>query len=409
MKVMQINNVYNFGSTGKITYDIHNGLIKRNIESVVCYGRRNRTSEENIYKICTELYAKLQNVISRFTGIMYGGCYISTQHLIDLIKNEKPDVVHLQCLNGYFVNIYKLIEYLKKKGIPTVLTLHAEFMFTANCGHAFECEKWKTGCGKCVNFHKCTKSIFFDRTAKSWKKMKKAFDNFEKIDVISVSPWLMERAKQSPFLEDKNHSVILNGIDTDIFRVYPDSKKMLDEIGIREKKVIFHVTPYFSGNSEHIKGGYYVYEIAHRLQNEDIAIVVAGEYDCSLKYPDNMYMLGMIRDQKKLAMLYSMANVTLLTSKRETFSMVCVESLCCGTPVVGFRAGAPEMISLSEYSHFCDYGNVDELVGNLQNVLLKSKDVFLEKQAKNIYAKEKMIDQYVRLYKKCRSESFEKL
>ena len=55
-----------------------------------------------------------------------------------------------------------------------------------------------------------------------------------------------------------------------------------------------------------------------------------------------------------------MANLTILTSQFETFSMVCAESLCSGTPVVGFKAGAPEQISIQQYSEFVEYGKIDE-------------------------------------------------
>ena len=58
MKVLQINNVYNYGSTGKLTKHIHDALTERGIESVVLYGRRQRTKEHNIHKTCTELEAK---------------------------------------------------------------------------------------------------------------------------------------------------------------------------------------------------------------------------------------------------------------------------------------------------------------------------------------------------------------
>ena len=58
-----------------------------------------------------------------------------------------------------------------------------------------------------------------------------------------------------------------------------------------------------------------------------------------------------VEDQSELAAFYSLADVTLLTSEKETFSMVCAESLCCGTPVVGFQAGAPEGISLPAVSY----------------------------------------------------------
>ena len=120
--------------------------MKRKIDSVVFYGRRFETSDRNVHKICSEIYGKLNNGFSRVTGLMYGGCFTATNRLISAINREKPDVIHLQCLNGYFVNIYKLLNFLNKNRIPTVLTLHAEFMYTANCGHAYECEKWKTGC-----------------------------------------------------------------------------------------------------------------------------------------------------------------------------------------------------------------------------------------------------------------------
>ena len=82
-------------------------------------------------------------------------------------------------------------------------------MHTSNCGHALECNKWKTGCGKCPRFKQETKSWFFDKTHRSWLKMKKAFEGFNNLIVTSVSPWLMERAKESPILADKRHFVVL--------------------------------------------------------------------------------------------------------------------------------------------------------------------------------------------------------
>lgn len=154
MKVLQVNCVYKNGSTGKITYDIHRELQTRGIESVVCYGRGEKTDEPGIYKTCGEFYSKINNLFSRFTGVMYGGCFFSTNKLISVIEKERPDIVHLHCINGYFVNIYRLVKWLKKKKIKTVLTLHAEFMHTANCGYALDCDRWKNGCGNCPRLKK---------------------------------------------------------------------------------------------------------------------------------------------------------------------------------------------------------------------------------------------------------------
>ena len=96
MKVLQVNNVYKKGSTGKITFDIHKGLLNKGVESIVCYGRGKVVNEKGIYKTCPEWYAKLNNLITRFTGVMYGGCFFSTNKLIRVIKKEKPDIVHIQ-------------------------------------------------------------------------------------------------------------------------------------------------------------------------------------------------------------------------------------------------------------------------------------------------------------------------
>ena len=398
MKVLQVNCVYKKGSTGKITADIHEGLIARGFESVVCYGRGGKIRENSVYKTCGELYSKLNNLWSRISGLMYGGCLFSTKRLIRIIKKEKPDVVHLQCINGYFVNIYKLIKWLKNSGIKTVLTLHAEFMHTANCGHAFDCEEWKTGCKNCKRWKKETKSWFICGVRRSWKKMKKAFDGFDNLTVVSVSPWLMERAKQSPFFKDKNHVVILNGVNTEIFKIYEANEKR-KELNLDNSKIIFHATPYFSDFPESNKGGHYVFELAKKFINQDVKFVVAGNFKHGMEIPDNMVLLGRISDQNELAQYYGVADVTLLTSERETFSMVTAESLCCGTAVVGFKAGAPEQITIKEYSDFVEYGDVNALYESVKTSLEKTYNrEEISKLAHEKYADEKMIEKTIEIY-----------
>ena len=401
MKVLLINCVYRKGSTGKIVYDIYSGLLRDGQECTVCYGRGQKTTEPSVYKCCTELYAKWHNLLSRFTGMMYGGATCSTARLCKIICKENPDVVHIHCINGYFVNIYKLITFLKNNHIKTVLTNHAEFFYTANCSHALDCEKWKTGCGNCPRLKRETKSIFLDRTAYSWNKMKNAFCGFDDIVVTSVSPWLQERAQASPILSDKKHVCVYNGVDTSVFR-FCSGDAVRRNLELENRKIIFHATASFSSDVHHIKGGCYVIEMAKRFweTDKDVAIVVAGPYSLTEEAPPNMYFLGNLSDQKELAQWYATANVTLLTSKKETFSMIVAESLCCGTPVVGFEAGAPEMIALKEYSSFVPQGNVDMLFATLETYLNTSSPdrESVSKCAHLEYGREKMVSHYMSIY-----------
>lgn len=399
MRILQINSVYAKGSTGKIVKDIHSYLMGRDYDSFVCFGRGQASTDSRVIKTCGEGYSKLNNAFSRINGLEYGNCHISTKRLIFEIEKIQPDVVHLHCLNGYYVNVFQLIEYLKKKHIPTILTLHAEFMYTGNCGHAFECEKWKTGCGACPNLRGATKSLFVDRTAKSWKMMRDAFRGYENLIVASVSPWLKERAALSPILADKEHVVVLNGLDSDLFTYQKSSIR--EELGINsDEKMIFHATPTFSLSPTHIKGGIHVYNLAKKLADTGVKVVVAGEHG-DIPRLDNLILLGKITDQQELAKLYSAADLTLLTSRKETFSMVCAESLCCGTPVVGYKAGAPEQISLPEYSKFVENGDIEALYSAVVEMIESDHDkAGICETAGQVYSAETMARNYVDLYKR---------
>lgn len=392
MKILQVNNVYGEKSTGKITKEIHDGLLRAGHEAVSAFGRGTARSGENVIRLCPEWYGKLNALRARVTGIPYGGCFFSTLRLQRLIRKEKPDVVHLQCINGDFVNIYRLVGWLKKSRIKTVVSLHAEFMYTANCGHAFDCNQWKQGCRKCPDPKKAVKSWFFDRTGHSWKKMRDAFSGFEKDCVICpVSPWTEARAKQSDILKDFSFRTIYNGINTaEIFR--PDGAPPRGEV-----PTVVCVTAFFSGKKDHPKGGWYLIELAKRMP--DVRFVVAGSHDEIAGLPENLTLLGVVADQRKLADLYRQADLSVLVSEKETFSMPCAESLCCGTPVVGFRAGAPEQIALPEYSAFADFGDLDELERITREWLSKACDRFaIASHAEAVYSARVMTESFLDIY-----------
>ena len=96
-----------------------------------------------------------------------------------------------------------------------------------------------------------------------------------------------------------------------------------------------------------------------------------------------------------------MAQMTILTSQKETFSMICAESLCCGTPIIGFKAGAPETIALPEYSYFYEFANIMALFIKVKEMLYTdSYDANqISEIAKETYSAKRMAKNYLSLYK----------
>ena len=394
MKVLLVNCVYGQGSTGKILKSLHQGLIARGWDSYVRYGRGQISSEPNVEKLASERVAQLQALASRISGYSYSCSPITTKRLKDDINQIKPNIVNLHCINANTVNIAEILEFLKRKNIPTVVTAHAEFLYTGGCGHALTCNKWKTGCGNCPQFHspdsQLSTSYLFDRSKSYWHALEKAYSGFNDLRITGVSPWLVDRIKQSPFFSSEQVCYTPNGVDTNIFH-----PRLADDLrrchGIAETaKVYLHVTPNFKMP---LKGGKYILELANRINEirpKDIVIIIG--YDGSTAdLPKNVIPITHTNNQEELAEYYSMADATVIASSRETFSMVTAESLCCGTPVVGFKAGGPESICRFGHASFCEYGDIVSLVKN-------SITIYKSKEISSIYTKEFSMDSMTRQY-----------
>lgn len=290
-----------------------------------------------------------------------------------------------------------------KKKIPTIITHHAEIYYTGNCGYAFDCTKWiNEECQRCKNPKEVTWNFMFANPHRNWSRLYRSLKKFDtdRLYYTTVSPWLKDRFNLSLLSKGYSCDVVFNGIDTKIF-----SRKPIDTINksnmLKPLEYIIYVSSNFDPiDKNDIKGGYYIIELAKLMPEAQFVIVATNNTNCD-ELPSNIFLWGKASCQEELARLYSNAAVTVLTSRKETFSMICAESLSCGTQVAGFMAGGPESISLMEYSKFVEFGNtellkhaVEELKGN------KYDRDELSLLAHEVYSLENMTSGYEIIYKR---------
>jgi putative colanic acid biosynthesis glycosyltransferase len=387
MRVLQINVLYAQGSTGHITETLHKEYLKEGIDSFVLFGRGPKQGDKRLIR-CSYLWeAKLWRFISLFTGNLYGGVPFSTLHIKQLIKKLQPDVIHLQCINGNMVNIYSLMNWLKKKKIKTVLTHHSEFMFTGGCGFAM-CEKWKSECKHCPHKREIFGRFSLDRSLSNFKRFKKAFRDFVLLTNVYVSPWLQQEATLSPALQGSKGQVILNPIDTSIFKT--NAASPLPK-GLQNKKYVFLPISKFGVAN---KGANSIDMIADRLKEAHLMLAVAGAPSDHKFISENAVNLGFLSSPAVMATLYQNAACTLIVSKVESFSMPAAESLCCGTPIAGFKAGGPESFADPQFSEFVDVNDLGRLVSAI--VRLAGRKV--PQNAACIFEPKLTVEQYLKLY-----------
>lgn len=397
MKILMVDVNYKYSSTGKIVHDLSVQLKKNGHQVETCFGRGKVVEEVGVVRVATSTEVVVHAVLSRISGLVDGFSPLATKRLIAQVEEFRPDVVHLHELHGYYVNISEFVKFLKEKKISVVWTFHCEFMYTGRCGHANECEKWKETCYDCPQLSEYPRSLFFDFSQKMHDEKKALFQNFYNLIIVTPSSWLAKRVSQS-FLKNKRIEVVYNGIDTDVFKP-TDHEYLRGRHGLTSERIFLAVAPNLMSE---IKGGSWIVELAKKFLRVDITFILIGIADVDQSWPDNLIALPLLKDQRELAAYYSIADLTLLPSRKETFSLVTVESLACGTPVLGFDSGAPVEVAPKGYGHFVKYGDLDSLSRSLEEFLdgelvFHSKEACVEFSSSN-YSKEKMFEGYMSLY-----------
>ena len=378
MKILLINVVYGKGSTGFITESLFEAYKKLGHDVSVIYGRHSTVHNSTVFKCTSELESKIHHAWSKFSGNMYGGMCISTKNIIKKIKEINPDVVHLQCLNGYFVNIYKLLKFLGNGKIKVIMSMHADFMMTGGCGLAINCANYlKLQCKNCKFVKEFNSPFSLRRTHHFYKKLENSLLTFdsEKLIVTCVSPWLAKRYSKSPLYSRFKVCSVLNPIDNIFF-----SNPSVNHYSNKTNNILYVTSNIYDQD----KSAHFIEPVAEKMPDCNFYILSSRNVNYETKCKNIQFIFGGNLKKEDLRDYYGFADASLIFSQRETYSMTVAESLACGTPVVGFKCGGPDSIGFSKSAIFVDYGNVDEMVKRIQEILSSHERVVLDKNLDNI-------------------------
>ncbi len=337
MKVMFINAVYGYGSTGVIVRDLEQMLLEHDEEAMVVYQNAD-IQPINGYRVGNLLDWKYHALYTRIWGKQAYASVYATKKLAEYIKKETPDIVHLHNLHSNYINLKILLSCLIEKQIPIVLTLHDCWFFTGKCCHfvGCNCEKWKIECNQCPQNKSDVKSMFFDNTTRVFKDKKELFQDVQHLTIVGCSEWIRDLARQSPMFQGKRFECIHNGVDIQMFSP-KNEEEVRNKYNLQEHFVILGMANKWM-DSRNTK----ILSMILNNMDENDRLVLVGCRDGQkelLRNNEKVLMLDFIYDRNEMAELYSMSNVFINLTFEDTLPTVNMEATCCGTPVITYDSG----------------------------------------------------------------------
>ena len=385
------------GSGGLIAmYRLHQGLLQVGLQSVVACRHRESDSPEFV-----EL-PRLDRLES-FLGMISWRLGLNDIHCISSFKvaGFKPfldaDVVNLHGLHTNFFNYLALPSMGRRK--PMVMTLHDMWALTGHCSHSHECQRWKTGCGKCPHLD-VFPPVGRDATAIEWRLKRWVYRRTPMI-IVSPSVWLADLARQSILGEYPIHH-IPNGVDTSVYRP-------LDKIDCRERlgvpKDRFVVMFASAALNNPGKGGDLLLaalqQLPASLKDKLVLLLVGDRSEALVRSLDiEAVSLGFVAEDQCKAMAYSAADIFVLPSRAENHSLVLLEAMACGTPGIAFDVGGnPEIVRHMQTGLLARPGCAEDLSANITRMLEDEQlQKTLARNARDLICREFSLQQHVERY-----------
>ncbi len=344
MKVLLINAVLGYGSTGKIVLDIAREYDEKGFEVKIAYGRKPEIpagTEKYAVLIGSKADTYMHGIYTRLTDKHGLGSRHATAKFLKWAEEYDPDILWLHNIHGYYINYEMLFAWIKSRpDMKVKWTLHDCWTFTGHCAYyTYEkCDKWMTCCSECPSLAQYPKSNR-DNSKDNYLRKKAAFTGVKNLQIITPSAWLKAEVEKS-FLAEYPVEVIYNRINTEVFK--PTDSSFRKDHDLADKKMLLGVASIW----ERRKGLDDYIELSRILDAKApgrYKIVLVGLNEAQIddlhKRGINILALPRTSSATKLAEIYSAADAFVNLTHEDNLPTVNLEAEACGTPVITYDTG----------------------------------------------------------------------
>jgi glycosyltransferase involved in cell wall biosynthesis len=268
-----------------------------------------------------------------------------------------PDVIIVGNLHGARWPI-SLLEALGKLDALTVAYMHDCYYISGRCAYPGQCRLYETGCDeRCLTADKYP-PLDRSKIAEAWQLRRRIFCGRNGLPLATNSRWTLGMAQRNLsnlFYAD----VVYLGLDEDLFKPID---RLLARRLLRIPDNRFVVLCGAVNLSDKRKGGHLLKQIVSALSKKVLFLMFGAESE-RLK---GVMPTGLIRDYRKMPLLYSAADIFLGTALEEAFGQTLCEAAACELPVVAFNVGGVPEIARHDMNarlvnQFSARGAIDEI------------------------------------------------
>lgn len=282
------------------------------------------------------------------------------------LRDLQPDLVHLHWICDGFVPV----RALKGLGKPLIWTFDDMWPFTGGCHYAGSCEAYSQSCGACPQLGSRHK---WDLSHWRWRSKRRAWHGLP-ITLVALSDWMADCARRSSLFADVEVHNIPPGLDTAVFRPFPQALAR-ERLGLNPDAPVILFGAVNAANDP--RKGFAELTAALEIVAQGsgdprptLLVFGAAAPPPGLRLALPARFLGHLYDDLTLALVYSAADVMVVPSREEAFGQTAVEAMACGTPVVAFgTTGLLDIVAHRETGYLAQPFEVDDLARGIAFVL----------------------------------------